>query len=161
MLGFSPVPSSWELPQIIFPPISHRNTCWITHSKIPYHHPCKLHFFFFLTRQLLWTLFWKVLALVIYSDDSSHPLLWTHFPSWLDMRLLLLFLSFPLWCGGGFPPKPLGYLYQGLQIVICLVPKAMHLILHLLTSGSDQGGPLFLSKRKWLKTLLSIFTFTL
>lgn len=142
-------------------------TCYIPLSRIPPTSPASVNHIsfspppFFLTVQLSWILFWKVLALFICPEVSSHPLLWTHFPSWLDMGPFCYFSPIVTWCGGRSCPSPLAIcgLYQGIKITIC-DPKAMHLILHLL-SAVIKVDTSFLSKRKWFKMLLLVFTFKL
>lgn len=56
-----------------------------------------------------------------------------------------------MWCRSGSCPSPLAVcgLYWGSKNIIC-DPKVMHLILHLLTSGSDQGQHLFLKQKKMI-----------
>lgn len=132
------------------------HTCIHTPSnfKIPHHHlffrsPCNFCEF----------LFWKVLAFFIY----SYPLLWTHFPSWLDTGPFSIISLLPSHNVGVAPcPSPMTIcrLYQGIKITIC-DPKAIYLILCLLTQTVIEVDTLFLSKRKWFKMLLSIFLFKL
>ena len=129
---------------LLFPIEAHPYIHMMNNFKILHCHIilCKLHFLFLKHATFVNSFLESFISIY------PHHLLWTYFPSWLDMRsfsIIYLLRSHDVEVAPCPSPLAICRLCQHIKITTSY-SKAVHLILNLLTLGSYQGGHLILKQ---------------